>query len=251
MLTRSLCVLLIVLAFAVPAATPLRAEDGLSGAQKSEVEQIIRDYLLEHPELMVEVMQRLEAKQKAAARDNARELIGRYKTELFKSDEDFVLNAAGKVPMVEFFDYQCGYCKKIANDVMRVTDDNANVRIIFKEFPVLGDASMVAAKAALAARKQGKYLEFHNAMMGLRRGLSEQLIMATAADVGLDVDRLKTDMAAPEVAETIDKNLMLAHLMNIRGTPTLIIGDNLVPGAISYEHMQALIDEAAAGCQAC
>lgn len=252
MLIRALSALLIALVAGtfVVVAQP-RAETAFSDEQKAQVEQIIRDYLLEHPELMLEVMQRLEEKQKAAARDNTRKAIGRHRAALFESDGDFVVNAAGEVPMVEFFDYQCGYCKKILGDVMRLTREASNVRIIFKEFPILGEVSRFAAKAALAARKQDKYMEFHTAVMGLRRGLSEEVVMMTAAEIGLDVERLKQDMTSPEIEQTINENLALAQLMDIRGTPTLIVGDNLVPGAISYERMLALIDEAATDCRVC
>jgi len=251
MLPRVLSIFLFAAALFIATPPPASAADKFTPAQKTKIEELIRSYLLEHPELLLEVMERLEEKQKTAARDGAREMIQRHQAELFQSTNDFVINPEGTIPMVEFFDYQCGYCKRILDDVMKLAAANPDVRVILKEFPILGEGSVMAARATLAAQKQGKYLEMHNALMSMRRQIDDAAVMAVAADLGLDATQMREDMASSEVQSIIDENLALARRMNIRGTPTLIIGDNLVPGAISFEQMLALVDEAATNCRVC
>ena len=153
--------------------------------------------------------------------------------------------------MVEFFDYQCGYCKKFLPAVNRLLKTDKSVRFVFKEYPILGKVSVVASQAALAAKIQGKYLPFHNGVMGLRRRLTEPLIYQIAKDVGLDVARLKVDMKKPEITAIIDANRKLAAAMGIRGTPSIVIGEQMAPGAISYDQLTALIDEARKNCSVC
>ena len=230
---------------------PAAAADKFDDADKAEIEKIVRDYLLANPELLVEIMEVLEAKQKSAAADLARQRIAENRVALFEADGDYVFNADGAVPVVEFFDYQCGYCKRVLPAMQRLLAEQGDVRVIFKEFPILGPVSTYAARAALAARKQGMYLELHNALMSYRQGLSEDLVMAAAAHVGLDLEQLRADMESAEVSAAIEHNLGLANAMGIRGTPTMVIGDNLVPGAVGYDRMVELIDESRSNCKVC
>ncbi|MFP6773858.1 MAG: DsbA family protein [Alphaproteobacteria bacterium] len=229
----------------------------LASAQQSEdpktarIELIIRNYLLANPELLVEVVQKLEERQRAKEKSD---LIGAIKSNrkaLFASTTDFIVNPLGRVPVVEFFDYQCGYCKKFLPSVTRLLKADKTVRFVFKEFPILGPVSVTASRAALAAKMQGKYLAFHNAVLGLRRRLSEALIYQIAGDVGLDVARLKTDMKKPEITAIIDGNRKLAAAMGIRGTPSIVIGEQMAPGAISYEQLTAMVDQARKNCSVC
>jgi protein-disulfide isomerase len=230
---------------------PALAQQSFSPEQREQIEKIVRDYLLEHPEIMIEVMSKLEQRQEAEAAAKRQQALIRNKAALFSSADDFVVNADGNVPMVEFFDYQCGYCKRVMNSVMKVSTDHTDVRVAFKEYPILGPVSVFASKASIASRRQGKYLEFHTAVMGHSGRLSEKIILKKAAEVGLDVEQLKTDMADKEVQAVIDRNLALGRTMEIRGTPTLIIGDNLVPGAIPYERMVELIGKTRESCAIC
>jgi protein-disulfide isomerase len=242
----------ILLTAAVFAGLPARADDAsLSDAQKRQVEEIIRGYLLENPELLIEVMERLEQKRKSAAQEQSKRQILANKDSIFRSPHDFAVNETGSIPVVEFFDYQCSYCKRILPTVQRLLKEQKNVRFVFKELPILGEASEVASKASLAAKKQGKYMEFHNAVMGVQRALSEPLIMSIAGDIGLDMDRLRTDMASPEIEKIIAENRKLADSLGIRGTPTLIIGETLVPGAIGYNRIMELVEEARTSCRVC
>lgn len=246
---------LVIMAALLPMA-PLQAADDKGVKQstdpeRSRIEEIIRNYLLANPELLVEVMRKLEARQKAEEEAGLVGKIMANRTALFASTDDFIVNPAGNIPVVEFFDYQCGYCKRFMPTVTRLLKTDKSVRFVFKEFPILGEVSVVASRAALAAKMQGKYQALHDAMMGQRRRLTEALIYQTATDVGIDIARLKTDMARPEIARIIKANRDLAEALGIRGTPSIVIGEQLAPGAISYEQLTQLIDEARVNCSVC
>jgi protein-disulfide isomerase len=232
--------------FAAPAAFAA----ALTPEQKSEVEKTVREYLLKNPELMLEVMEALEQRQKQAAAERAEEGVGQFKSQIFQSRHDFVLNPAGRIPVVEFFDYQCGYCKQVFPSMQKLAAER-DVRVIFKELPILGEASIVAARAAIAARRQGKYLELHGKLMSHRGRLGEEAVMAMASELGLDVKQLKADMARPEVGEAIQANLELARELGIRGTPTLFVGHTLVPGAVTEAQLQELVAAARTNCKVC
>ncbi|MDP6832041.1 MAG: DsbA family protein [Alphaproteobacteria bacterium] len=234
---------------------PSAAESGKaqqsSDPETARIEKIIRNYLLREPELMLEVMQKLEARQKA---EEEADMIGKIRNNrdaLFASADDFIVNPKGKIPVVEFFDYQCGYCKRFLPTMTRLLKTDRTVRFVFKEFPILGEVSLTASRAALAAKMQGKYRVFHDTLMALRRRLTDGAIYQTAKDVGLDVARLKRDMQNPEISRIIKTNRELAASMGIRGTPSLVVGEKFVPGAIGYEQLTALVEEARANCTVC
>ena len=242
--------------FVVFALMPLMMASGGEAQQSTDpetvrIEKIIRNYLLEHPELLVEVMRKLEARQKAEEEAGMAGKIQANRDALFASHDDFIANPMGKFPVVEFFDYQCGYCKRFLPTMARLLETDKSVRFVFKEFPILGEVSVTASKAALAAKMQGKYLAYHNALMGLRRGLTETLVFQIAEDIGLDVARLKTDMESPEISRIIDENRKLARSMGIRGTPTIVVGEQMAPGAVSYSRLTALIEDARKNCSVC
>ena len=227
------------------------AQQSITDTQRGEIEQIVRDYLLKNPEVLLEVMEELERRQKAAAQHDSRQRIQQYQAALFQAPHDFVANPDGAVPVVEFFDYQCGFCKRILPAMLRLQAEGKNARVIFKELPILGEMSVYATRAAYAARKQGRYMEMHNALMGVQGRLDEAIVHRLAGDLGLDVARLRQDMQDPEIQEAIEANLELARALGIRGTPTIVIGDTLVPGAIEYDAMTQLISEAESSCMVC
>ena len=250
----------LIIAVAIMAAllpgAPSVAADGKAVQQSADpetgrIEKIIRNYLLENPELLLEVMQKLDARKKEQEKAGLVGKIMANRDALFASADDFIVNPAGNIPVVEFFDYQCGYCKRFTPTVTRLLKTDKTVRFVFKEFPILGKLSVVASRAALAANMQGKYQVFHDAMMGLRRGLTEKLIFQTATNVGLDISRLKRDMAGSEVARIIKANRDLAAVMGIRGTPSIVIGDRMARGAISYDQLTDLIEQARTDCRVC
>ncbi len=246
---RRICFLIsVAAAIAVPAtAMAQQSRD----PETIRIEQIVRNYLLANPELLVEVMQKLEQRQKAQKKQD---LIGAIKSNrkaLFASTDDYIVNPMGRIPVVEFFDYQCGYCKKFHPTLAQLLKADKSVRVVFKEFPILGDVSVIASRAALAAKIQGKYLVFHNALMSLRRRLTESLIFQVAKDVGLDVARLKKDMDSREVLAVIQLNRALATELGIRGTPSIVVGQQMAPGAVSYEQLLALVEHARDNCTVC
>ena len=219
--------------------------------ETARIEKIIRNYLMENPEILVEVMQKLEARQKAQEEKDRIGVIRNNRDALFASAQDFIVNPNGRIPVVEFFDYQCGYCKKFLPTITRLLETHKTVRFIFKELPILGDMSVLASRAALAAKMQGRYLQFHYGLMGLRQRLTKTLLFQIANDVGLNVERLKLDMKNPEHDRTIRKNRELASAMGIRGTPSLVVGEQFAPGAVSYEQLIKMVNKALTNCSVC
>ncbi|HRJ61358.1 MAG TPA: DsbA family protein [Azospirillaceae bacterium] len=221
------------------------AAAGVDEGDRPAIERIVREYLIANPEVLVEAMQALEQRQQTAADQKARAALKQNRQQIFNDDASPVGgNPKGDVTVVEFFDYNCGYCKAVHDDALKLVKDDGRLRYVYKEFPILGPGSVVAAKAALAARAQGKYVEAHNALMSHRGRLDEAAVLRILGDAGLDVTKLKADMEAPAVAKAIESNLLLADKLGIRGTPAFIIGDELAPGAIKLDEMKRMVAEA-------
>lgn len=227
------------------AAGPAAAAGTMDDSQRQAVEQVVRDYLLKHPEVIVEAIEVLQQREKAAEDEKNRKALSANRDRLLNNPADPVLgNPKGDVTLVEFFDYQCGYCKAVQADLQKLIKEDGKLRVVFKEIPILGPGSVTAAKAALASREQGKYELLHNALMGHRGQLDEDTIMRLARSVGLDTDKLKADMESPVIQQLIGTNLSLAQSMGISGTPAFIVGDDLAPGAIKLDAMKAMVAKA-------
>jgi protein-disulfide isomerase len=227
-LRRTLFASVAVAAVAVAALLPSQAQEKASfdDAQKQEIQAIIKDYLLKQPEILREAIEELNRREAdAAEKERLKVLSSLYKEETPFSSGD------GKITVVEFFDYNCGYCRKAFEDVLTLGKEEKDVRIVFVEFPILSEESRVASEAAIASTKQGKYVEYHTALMRHNGRVDGDVAMKIAADVGLDVEKLKADMKAPEVAATIEKNLQLGTSIGVQGTPAIFIGDETIPGA--------------------
>jgi protein-disulfide isomerase len=243
---------------AVVLATALLLPGGLQAQefdqdQREEMGEIIRDYLLENPEILREVIQALEAKEQQAGVAALTDAIRERGPELYRSEHDLVAgNPDGSVTMVEFFDYNCGYCKRAMGDVLALIESDDDLRVVFKEWPILGEGSRFAARAALASAKQGRYWDFHLALMETRR-LDETTTLEVAERIGLDVDQLKADMEAPEVAAVIEGNMELASALGIQGTPAFVVDDQMIPGAVGHEVLAQVIGQVreAGGCVIC
>ncbi len=227
-----------------------RAEHNNSASpEQRTLEQTIHEYLLDHPDVVLEVLEILRARKTATAAERTRASLAAHRDELVNDPASPVGgNPDGDVTLVEFFDYHCAYCKRVLGAMKAVLEEDPGLRVVFKEFPILGPDSFVAARAALASRKQdpAKYLEFHIALMSTRGRLTQPRILEIARDVGFDTERLVADMAAPEFAATIERNLALARALDINGTPTFVIGDRLIPGAVDLDTLRKLIAEARA-----
>ncbi|MHA1567322.1 MAG: DsbA family protein [Alphaproteobacteria bacterium] len=228
-------------ALTLPTVSNSTAEPTFSDAQRGEIGDIIREYLVENPDVIVEVLQILQTRQQAAAQQ-AQQPARVDVAAVYNEGLDPVIgNPNGSVTVVEFFDYHCPFCKRISSSIVKLIEADDDIRVVFKEFPVFGDDSVFAARASLASMKQDLYHEYHIAMMKNRGRLTERTVMKLAKKVGLDVDQLKEDMEAPEINETIQANYALAQQLGIRGTPSFIIGDEIVPGALDINTMRRLI----------
>jgi len=208
------------------------------------IEAIVHRYIVENPEVIEEAL--VELQRRARSREQAQLAAGaiQYRDGLFQDAQDPVIGPAdAELTIVEFFDYQCGYCKAMKPAMQNILASEKDVRVVMKEFPILSEVSTIAARAALAAQAQGKYAVFHDRLMGHRGRLSEEAIFAAAQEVSLDVERLKADMQAPSVEAVLKRNHMLAERLEISGTPTFIVGETLVPGAVNEEGMRKLIAE--------
>jgi protein-disulfide isomerase len=229
---------------------PAPAQDepaAITETQVQQIESVIRDFLLRNPEVVMEALRILEDRQRTAETEKQRQAVADNRAVLLDDPSSPVMgNPEGDVVVVEFFDYQCGYCKRMFGPLMDEVQRDGKVKLVMKEFPILGPVSVVAARAALAAREQGKYREMHTALMELHGQLTEDAVYAVAEDVGLDVDQLKKDMESAEIADILQANYDLSEQLDIRGTPAFVIGDELVPGAISKEALADLIAQSRA-----
>jgi protein-disulfide isomerase len=209
-----------------------------------EMEQVIRNYIINNPQVLLEAMDKLRSNQEKEAATKQKSAIAKNEKAIFASDADFVGgNAKGDVTIVEFFDYRCGFCKRVTPDIVKLLNEDKNIRLVLKEFPILGPASEIASRAAIAAIGQGKYWNFHLALLA-EPELDEASVMAAAQKNGLDLERLKKDMASKSVSELIERNQQLAQTLGVDATPTFIIAGEPVSGAISIETMKKMIADA-------
>ena len=212
---------------------------------KKQIEKIIREYLIKNPEVLEETLRALQAKREASRLATTRASIQKNKKQIYENPEDPVGgNPDGDVTIVEFFDYRCGFCKRVAPVVEDALAKDTKIRIRYKEFPVLGPSSVLAAQAALASRAQGKYLAFHKALMKAKIFYDEASIMKIATSVGIDTARLKKDMQASGIQAQIAKTRALARSLGIRGTPAFIVGEQLFPGALNAAQLARMIQMA-------
>jgi len=235
-------------AIASPSVSAQQSTPAVDPAQKEAIEQVVRDYIRAHPEIVVEALDAYQAKKDEEERSAKAQTLTSRAEEIFRSASSPVIgNAQGDVTLVEFFDYQCGYCKRAQPDLERLVKQDSGLKVVLKEFPILGPASVTAARASLAAQKQGKYLEFHTKMMGLKGQLTDDVIYETAQQVGLDLDKLKQDMNDPSVVAELRANMDLAEALGVQGTPAFVINDQIIPGAVGFDALKSQIDKDRAG----
>ena len=229
------------------AATPAPVTPkAFSDSEKAGIEDIIKNYLTkDHPEVMMQAMQELQRRDQESAQTKTQDALKADADKVF-SDPNSPIggNPKGSVVMVEFFDYNCGYCKMSEPDTEKILKEDKDVKFIYKDFPILGPVSVEAAKAALASVKQNGYVKFHDALMAKKDHLSEDVIYQVAKDVGLNIEKLKKDAASDDVAAQIKANQALGRAIGVRGTPMFIIGSQVYPGALQYEQMKVAVDHA-------
>jgi protein-disulfide isomerase len=218
------------------------------------MEAIIKDYLLANPEILQEMSQTLEQKQKLAESEQRKVALVSNAEQIFRDKNDFVAgNPNGKVTMVEFFDYNCGWCKKGFPEVLSMIESDKDLRFVLKEFPIFGEDSEYAARAAIAAIKQGKYWDLHMAMFKHEGKIAKDSVDEIAASLGLNMDQLKKDMEDPATAEILVRNRNLAESLAINGTPAFIIDDRLVPGYLPKAELASAVNDVRTkgGCSLC
>lgn len=222
----------------------------LSPEQKKQVEDIVRQYLLKNPEVLVEAINNLRTKEEAEEAKGIGDAIAKRRDAIERDPASPVGgNAKGDVTLVEFFDYRCGYCKRVHGTVQSVLKSDGNVRFVYKELPVLGPESMFASRAAIAAFKiaPDKYVALHNRLMALSaRAINEETVMAEVKAVGLTPEAVRQKMQDPSVLKEIERNQELAESLRIRGTPSFVVGDILIPGETDEESLKQAIAAARA-----
>jgi protein-disulfide isomerase len=229
---------------AVSQTLPVWAEAPSVPAQPA-LDQAIEQYIRSHPEVIEQALQSLESKRQRSEKLRIRQAIAAHQEELLRDPASPVSgNVNGDVTVIEFFDYRCGYCKRVASAVTQLQKDEPGVRVVYKDFPILGEVSVFGARAALAAREQGKHQAFHEAMLASESELTQEEVLAIAQRIGLDVKKLEADLQAPEWQAAIDRNHALAKLLGISGTPGFVVGSEVYPGALELPGLKALVKQA-------
>jgi protein-disulfide isomerase len=231
------------LAFAGAVAAPA-AE--FSPAQKDEIGDVVKDYLVSHPEVLRQALDALDKHEKEAAAEAREKVVADEAGPLFSSThQGTVGNPKGGATLVEFFDYNCHFCKGALPDIARLMKDDPNLKVVLKDFPVLGPDSVEAARVATAVRNQltgDKFWQFHQKLLGMHGAVGKNEALAVAKELGVDMDKLNKDMASPDVKTGIEEVMHMADALQINGTPSFVVGQDVVVGAVGYDQLKDKID---------
>ena len=243
-------------ALALCGAPMSASAQSFNDSQRGDIEKIVREYLIAHPEVREEAMTELSKRQSAAEAAKHEAGVASNAEAIFNSPRNVTLgNKDGDVTFVEFFDYNCGYCKRAMTDMMDLMKADPKLKVVLKEFPVLSAGSVEAAQVGVAVRMQDptgkKYLDFHQKLLGGRGAADKARAMAVAKEVGMDMGRLEKDLASPEVRATIEENFKLAEAMGMNGTPSYVIGKQIVIGAVGVDSLKEKIGVARCGKATC
>ena len=201
---------------------------------KDKIENIIKEFLIKNPDFIKSTLENYKISLENKKKQNAIELLNDIENPgFFRKQSD--------ITIYEFFDYNCGYCKSVVKTIMDVLSEDKKINFVFVEFPILSEQSYIAAKAALASKKQDQYSKFHLSLMKIRGRVNEEKVFSTAKKIGLDVKQLKIDMNRPEIEKQLTKNREIAKLLNLNGTPAFIIGDIIYPGALKLDNLKEII----------
>ena len=226
------------------AADPVNASDSnFSAAQKTELDALIKDYIMKNPQVLMDSVNNYRSAQTQQEDQKAIQALKDNSAYLQSGSLPTAGNKSGDLTIVEFFDYNCGYCKQAYTAVQQGIDNDKGLRFVFVEMPILSESSHLASKYALASNKQGKYWAFHQALMKFSGPKNEETLLNLAKVAGLDVDKLKADAQSPEIEDQIKKNIELSQKLAISGTPAFIVGDEIVRGYIPFDAMKTIIDQ--------
>jgi protein-disulfide isomerase len=228
----------------------------ISNAQRTEIERIIREYLINHPEVLQEAIAELEKKQATLDAEKHKAGVKENAELLFNSPRHVVVgNPQGDVTFVEFFDYNCGYCKRALDDMITLMKADPKLKVVLKEFPVLGPGSVEAARVGVAVRMQDKsgkkYLEFHQKLLIGRGQIDRARAVAVAKEIGLDMARLERDMSSEEARASLEESFKLAEKLGLNGTPSYVIGEDVVVGAVGLAALREKVSHARCGKPTC
>ena len=236
------------LALAASIPLPARAADAppMTDAQRAGIEGVVHDYLMKHPEVIIQAVEAYQANMQADKDKAAKDALAKRTPDLLHDPATQVLgNATSDCTIVEFFDNQCPYCQANEPEIQKLLKDDSRIKLVLKEFPILGPISLVASKAALASVKQGKYAQFHEALLAHKGHYDKpELVDEIAKTVGLNLDQLHKDMESPDIQAELDKNLDLGRALDISGTPGFVIGDQIIGGASTVDEQKKYVADA-------
>ena len=232
------------------AVTPVLAAEPFTDAQKKAMESAIKQYIMDNPQVLITSVEGYYNKQTESKKAQQGPLTQLPAGLVDSPSDPYAGDKDAKITVVEFFDYNCGYCKQVASDLERVINEEKDIKVVFKELPILSESSKLAARYALAANKQGKYLPYHMALLKHQGGVDETFLAEAAKTAGLDFDKLKKDADGQDVIDILNKNIDLARDLGVQGTPFFVIGKEKVPGAIGYSRMKEMIAKERGGSPA-
>jgi protein-disulfide isomerase len=242
--TRPLSVLALALGLAVTPALA-QAPAPFTDAQRSAIEAIIKDYLIKNPEVLQDALAEAEKRQTETQRLAQTAALKEAREALLNGPHDVVAgNPSGDITLVEFFDYNCGYCRKALTDLQTLIKTDPKLRVVIKDFPVLGPESLEASQVAIAVRQQlkgEKLFEFHQKLLESKGRVNGARAIQVAKEMGADAAKLQKDMASPEVKAALAENRGLGDRLGLSGTPAFIVGDEVIPGAVGVEPIRKTI----------
>ncbi len=220
-------------------------EKAFSPAQEAALEDHMKSFIMDNPELIMMSVEKFQQEQMIEMEKKAQESIKKHRP-FFDKNTDLPVagNPDGDVTVVEFFDYNCGYCKKAFDGVLKLIEQDSNIRVVFMELPILSPRSETVARWALAANEQGKYFEFHKAVMNNKGALSESILEEEAKKLGLDIAKLKQDAASEKTDKMLEKVKSVAKDLGISGTPAFVVGDQPMRGYVPFSGLEAAVKEA-------
>ncbi|WP_208539196.1 DsbA family protein [Algihabitans albus] len=227
----------------------VQAQDAtLSDAEQAAVRALVRQTLMENPEILIEALQLYEQQQLQAEVERQGQALAAHRTALENDPTAPVIgNPDGDVVVVEFFDYNCPYCRRVAEPLRQAIEADGNLKVVMKEWPILGPESYFASRAALAAQEQGRYEDFHFALMERAGKLTQDQVLAIAEDLGLDMAQLQADMRSPDIDAALQRTYDLAEALGINGTPAFVVGEEILPGAVTMSRLQQAVAQAREG----
>ena len=208
---------------------------------EQQIENIIKKYILENPEILIESLEKFTANQKEKEQKSFVNILNNFYDAKIYESLPRIGNMDSKLIIVEFVDYNCGYCKKTLSTISKLMKNFDNIQIVFIDYPILSESSEIAARASLAANEQNAYFEYHTILLNNKKLINENILYKIAKELSLDIEKFKKDISSEKIKNNIIKNIKFANSLKIKGTPTFIIGKQILPGAYDYERLKKII----------